>query len=276
MAFLTDADRAFFDTNGYIKAEGLVPAELCAGVVDAIFDFLGMDPNNPSDWYREPHRTSGFVELYHHPAMWEVRQHPAVHQVFSELWGREDLWVSLDRVGFKPPPHPDHPEYDHPGFVHWDADTANWPLPFSLQGVLYLTDTSEDQGGWQGIAGFHRDFDEWVKTQPPDRDTRNPDLTGLEVTHVAGKAGDMIIWTRALAHGNGHNVTDQPRFAQYITMSPARLDDAEALAARLEAFRLRRPPQSAAFIGDSRGYEERMEEPRLTDLGKKLLGSEPW
>lgn len=276
MAFLTDADRAFFDENGYIKVEGLVPADKCAAVVDAIFDFLGMDPNDPGDWYREPHRTSGFVELYHHPAMWEVRQHPAVHQVFSELWGREDLWVSLDRVGFKPPPHPDHPDYDHPGFVHWDADTANWPLPFSLQGVLYLTDTSEDQGGWQGIAGFHRDFDEWVKTQPPDRDTRNPDLTGLEVTHVAGKAGDMIIWTRALAHGNGHNVTDQPRFAQYITMSPARPDDEEALAARLEAFRLRRPPQSTAFIGDDRGYEEQMEEPRLTELGKKLLGSEPW
>jgi hypothetical protein len=276
MAILSAADRAFFDENGYIKVEGLVPEAKCAAVVDAIFDFLGMDPNDPSDWYREPHRTSGFVELYHHPAMWEVRQHPGVYEVFSELWDRPDLWVSLDRVGFKPPPHPDHPDYDHPGFVHWDADTANWPLPFSLQGVLYLTDTSEEQGGWQGIAGFHRDFDEWVKTQPADRDTRNPDLTGLEVTHVAGKAGDMIIWTRSLAHGNGHNVTDQPRFAQYITMSPARPDDEEALAARLEAFRLRRPPQSTAFVGDDRGYEERMPDPQLTDLGQKLLGSEPW
>lgn len=276
MAILSDTDRAFFDANGYIKIKGIVPEAMCAAVVDAIFDFLGMDPNDPEDWYREPHRTSGFVELYHHPAMWDVRQQPAVHELFSELWDQDELWVSLDRVGFKPPPHPDHADYDHPGFVHWDADSANWPWPFSLQGVLYLTDTSEEQGGWQGIAGFHRDFDEWVKTQPADRDTRNPDLTDLDVTHVAGKAGDMIVWTRALAHGNGHNVTDQPRFAQYITMSPAQPDDAKAVAARLEAFRLRRPPQSTAFIGDDRGYEDAMAAPQLTALGRKLLGDEAW
>ena len=281
MAILSDADRAFFDENGYIKIEGLVPEAKCAAVVDAIFDFLGMDPDDPQDWYREPHRTSGFVELYHHPAMWDVRQHPAVYEVFSELWGQTDLWVSLDRVGFKPPPHPDHPDYDHPdydhpGFVHWDGDTESWPFPFSLQGVLYLGDTSAEQGGWQGIAGFHRDYDEWVKTQPADRDTRNPDLNGLDVTHVEGRAGDMIIWTRSLAHGNGHNVTNRPRFAQYVTMSPARADDEEALAARLEAFRLRRPPQSAAFHGDDRGYEDRMADPELTELGRKLLGSDRW
>lgn len=276
MAILSGADRAFFNENGYIKVKGVVPEAKCAAVVDAIFDFLGMDPGDRQDCYREPHRTSGFVELYHHPAMWEVRQEPAVHEVFSELWDREDLWVSLDRVGFKPPPHADHPDYDHPGFVHWDADTANWPFPFSLQGVLYLTDTSEQQGGWQGVPGMHRGFDEWVTTQPDNRDTRNPDLDGLEVMRVAGRAGDVIIWTRALAHGNGHNVTDQPRFAQYITMSPARPDDDEALAARLEAFQQRRPPQSKAFVGDDRGYEDRTAPPVLTELGRKLLGSEPW
>ena len=69
---------------------------------------------------------------------------------------------------------------------------------------------------------------------------------------------------------------DQPRFAQYITMSPARPDDAKAVAARLEAFRLRRPPQSTAFVGDDRGYEDAMAAPQLTALGRKLLGDEAW
>ena len=90
-----------------------------------------------------------------------------------------------------------------------------------MQGVLYLTDTAEDQGGFQCVAGFHRLFDEWVKTQPKDRNPRQPDLAGLEVKSIAGKAGDLLIWHRLLAHGNGHNRSDKPRMAQYIAMLPA-------------------------------------------------------
>jgi hypothetical protein len=276
MPVLSQADRDFFEQNGYVHVRGAIPPETCEAVVGAIFDCLGMDRNDPSDWYRPPLSPSGFVELYHHPAMWEARQQPKVHEVFSELWGREDLWVSLDRAGFKPPTDPAHPDYENRGFIHWDADTSQWPIPFSLQGVVYLTDTTEDQGGWQGIAGMHRFFPEWVKTQPADRDPRNPDLAGLEITRVPGQQGDMIIWTRALAHGNGHNVTDRPRFAQYITMSPAQPDDAEALEARLESFRTRRPPKSPSFKGDERGYEQSLPEPQLTPLGRRLLGLDRW
>ena len=105
--------------------------------------------------------------------------------------------------------------------IHWDVDTTQQPVAFGVQGVLYLTDTAEDQGGFQCVPGFHRMFDEWVKTQPADRNTRKPNLTGLTVESIAGQAGDLLIWHRLLAHGNGHNRSDRPRLAQYITMSPA-------------------------------------------------------
>ncbi len=275
MAIFSADEIAAFERDGYVVLrEAVAPAE-CAAVVDAIFSFLGMDPDDPSDWYREPHRTSGFVELYHHPSLWANRQNPRIHEGFSQLLGTDELWVSIDRAGFKPPPHVDHPDYDHKGFVHWDADTSTWPLPFSLQAVLYLTDTAKDQGGYQCVPGMHRAFDEWVKTQPADRDPRNPDLQGLEVHQVEGKQGDLIIWTRALAHGNGHNTSDTPRFAQYITLSPAE-DDEEERQRRIELFEQRRPPARTAFPGDPRGWEQEQPMAELTPLGRRLLGLDRW
>lgn len=276
MTVFSPEEIEFFEENGYVVLRDAVPAEQCEAVVDAIFSFLGMNPDDRDDWYREPHRTSGFVELYHHASMWENRQTPRVYEAFAQLLGDEHLWVSLDRAGFKPPPHTDHPEYDDKGFIHWDADTSQWPLPFSLQGVLYLNDQGEDQGCYQCVPGMHRSFDEWVKTQPDDRNPRTPDLAGLDVRQVAGSRGDLIIWTRSLAHGNGHNVSARPRFAQYITMTRAREDDQAARDQRIELFEQRRPPQSTAFVGDPRGWEQQQPRPELSALGRKLLGLDHW
>ncbi|MYJ58117.1 MAG: hypothetical protein F4088_04420, partial [Chloroflexi bacterium] len=93
---LSEADRAFFDQNGYLVVRQLIASELVDAVVDAIWNFLEFDRNDPSDWYRNPHRVSGMVEMYHAQALWDVRQHPAVYELFRELFGREDLWVFLD------------------------------------------------------------------------------------------------------------------------------------------------------------------------------------
>ncbi len=278
MPILTPADHAFFKENGYVVVSDLVPPANLQAVVDAIFAFLGMDRNNPADWYREPHRTNGMVEIYHHQALWDNRQHPNVHQVFSEVYGTADLRVSEDRAGFKPPQHAAHPEYDHKGFTHWDTDTRIWPQRFQVQGVLSLTDTSVDMGGFQCIPGFHRDLETWLATQPADRSPYTPDLnalpSGMAVTPIPTKAGDLVIWDTLLAHGNGHNVSNKPRLAQYITMFPAdRFDDA-AIADRIDRFNRRvPPPNTRAFPGDPRQLEAlHGTPPVLTALGRKLLG----
>ena len=231
MPVLSKEDRAFWEENGYVVVHNAVPEENLDAMVTAIWDFLEMDPGCEEDWYKyqpytrdnlcSPISSSGMVEIYQHQALWDNRQYPKVHQAFAEIWGDEKLWVSLDRANMKPPTREDRPEWCNKGMIHWDADTTQQPVSFGVQGVLYLTDTAEDQGGFQCVPGFHRTFDEWVKTQPADRNTRKPDLAGLTVQSIAGQAGDLLIWHRLLAHGNGHNRADQPRLAQYITMSPA-------------------------------------------------------
>ena len=177
MAVLSKDDLAFWDENGYVVIPNAVPQENLDAMVDVIWEFLDMDRDNPEDWYKyQPYTrenktsmiaASGMVEIYQHQALWNNRQNPRIHQAFAEIWGREDLWVSLDRANMKPPAREDKPAWNNKGMIHWDLDTTQDPIPFGVQGVLYLTDTAENQGGFQCVPGFHNLFPEWLKHNPP-------------------------------------------------------------------------------------------------------------
>ena len=285
MNVLSKADRAFWEENGYVIVPNAVPQENLDRMVEAIWWFLDMDPEDSETWYKHkpftrdnrcsPISAGGMVEMYQHQAIWDNRQHPKVYQAFAEIWGEEKLWVSLDRANMKPPAREDKPDWNNRGMIHWDLDTSQQPIQFGVQGVLYLTDTAEDQGGFQCVPGFNNTFEEWVKTQPEDRNPHNPDLAGLDVKVIPGNAGDLLIWHRLLAHGNGHNISDKPRLAQYITMSPAPADDESARQARVTSWQERRPMPN--WPGDPRAWEqEKQQMAELTSLGKKLLGVDPW
>ncbi len=277
---LTAADHAFFAEHGYVVIPNAVPPENLEAVIRLIFEFLEMDRSDPQTWYRAPHSPGGMVEVYQHQTLWDNRQHPRVHQIFAEILGTPHLWVSMDRANMKPPQHPDHPEFDHAGFIHWDVDTSVLPLPFAVQGVLYLADTDINQGGFQCVPGMHRRLEEWVPTQPADRDPRRPDLTGLEVKAIPGRAGDLLIWHRGLPHGNGRNLSERPRLAQYILMHPAPPPGPERDTQREHRVRMwrdRLPPSGKAFPGDPRGIEQReYRTAELTLLGRRLLGLDAW
>ncbi|HMN29169.1 MAG TPA: phytanoyl-CoA dioxygenase family protein, partial [Caldilineaceae bacterium] len=153
MAGPTPAERAFWEANGYVIIPNAVPQENLDAVIDAIWWFLGVDRNDREAWYTAPIAKSGMAEMYQHQALWDNRQHPRVHEVFADIWGTDELWVSLDRANMNPPARPD---WDYQGMYHWDLDTAQNPIPFMVQGVLYLEDTAADQGGFQCTPGFHK------------------------------------------------------------------------------------------------------------------------
>lgn len=270
---LSAEDRAFWQENGYVVIHNAVPQEGLKAVVEDIWAFLGVDRNDPEAWYKAPISKAGMLEMYQTQSLWNNRQYPRVHQAFSDIWGTEKLWVSFDRANMNPPARPD---WDYQGMVHWDIDTTLDPVPFKVQGVLYLEDTSADQGGFQCVAGFHNLFPEWVKRQPADRDPRRPNLEGLEVKTIPGKAGDLLIWHSLLLHGNSRNRSHKPRLAQYITMFPAKETDHEARLARIDAWRERGQPRGSGFPGDKRGWEKKNRPAELTDLGCKLLGLDCW
>lgn len=282
MAILTPEDHAFFEENGYILVRSVVPKADCDAVIDALWEFLEIDRNNPEDWYRLPLKPGGMIEIYQHQALWNNRQNPKLYEVFTEIRGTHRLCVSIDRAGMKPPYNPAHPDYDHKGFIHWDVDTGKLPVPFGVQGVLCLSDTTADMGGFQCIPGFHKNLEAWIAQQPADRNTRAPDLSrlpeGMKAAPIPAEAGDLVIWNNLLAHGNGRNVSDRPRFSQYISMFPAEERLTEELREhRIRCWQHRLPPGNQVFPGDPREIEQtRQQTAELTPLGRKLLGLDRW
>lgn len=282
MHVLTADELEFWRENGYVILREAVPQANLDALVDVIWDFMAMDRDDPASWYRPTNdddglprlKESGMAELYQHQALWDNRQHPRVYGAFADIWETEKLWVSIDRVNLNPPARPD---WDFQGFVHWDIDTSLRPLPQRVQGVLSLVDVPADAGGLQVVPGFHRHFEDWVSTQPADRNPRIPDMTGLELQSISTKAGDLVIWHSLLPHGTGRNNSSRPRLAQYITMFPAREDEEAMRQERISLWRERKSPERKFFPGDPRRWEiEHSATAELTPLGEKLLGLKQW
>ena len=209
MNVLTEDDRAFFEREGYVAVKGVVPAETCDAVVSMLYEYLGFDPKNPDDWYRAPLKKGGMLEIYQHQALWDVRQSQGVHRAFSEIYGTEKLWVSLDRANFNPPARAEFPDYDHQGMLHWDIDPlAAGKEPLRVQGVVYLDDTPEGRGGFCCVPGHHKLVSRWATTGEsipgaPAPGKRWPaDKSEVEVVPIAGEKGDLVIWDVRLLHGN--------------------------------------------------------------------------
>lgn len=211
--------------------------------------------------------------------MWDNRQNPNIYEAFSTLLNETNLWVSIDRVNMKPPKRNDHPELNY-HFIHWDLDTSKLPspLPFGqrLQGVLCLADTGVNQGGFQCVPELYRNLKDWLPLQPSDRNPRIPDLQGYQIESISAKAGDLIIWDSLLPHGNGENLSGAPRFAQYITMYPAKSELYSKRQVFVDAWRNFEP--FPPLPTDVRGWEKsnRTSPAELTPLGKKLLGIDSW
>jgi hypothetical protein len=281
---LPELGASALDADGYIVVSSGLPRSVLEAVVDDIWRHAGASPDDPATWYQPAiiRPRPGMVEMYHYQSMWDVRQHPAVYRIFRALHRTDELWVSVDRVALKPPVRSDQPAYDQSGFIHWDTDINKYPdIPFRVQGVLALEDTSADMGGFQCVPSIYRDqqrfLDEHSKAGPVPR---APDIGDHPIVKVALAAGDLLIWKTTLLHGNGRNSSQRPRLAQYLTMNPpppaGELRETERRS-RITSWSACVPPDDKAFPGDPRRVEEQRGEPAsLSALGRRLLGIDEW
>lgn len=280
---LSPEDWQHWTTKGYVVVRRAVPQANVDRLVEVLWRFDEKDPADPSTWYapqRRDHKMTelngtGMVEIYNHQALWDNRMEPRIYDAFVDIWDRTDLWVTIDRANLNPPKRV---KGNPNGFIHWDVDTSLRPLPIGVQGVLSLMKQDSETGGFQCVPYLFEHFDDWVATQPADRDPMHPDMTGLEIVNVDLEPGDLMIFNSLLAHGVRPNHSEgRVRMAQYISMQPAEPGNLAERDERIRLWRERDHPKRDAFPGDPREWERHnAETARLTELGERLLGLKDW
>ncbi|MFN8288699.1 MAG: phytanoyl-CoA dioxygenase family protein [Chitinophagaceae bacterium] len=207
-----------WNEQGYIILRQVVSKEDCDATIQLICSHIGISRTDPGTWYKEhPARQGIMVQLFQHPLLQKNRETVRIRDVYEALWGRKDIWLNTDRVGFNPPETTSW-KFPGPG-LHWDV-SLQLPVPFGLQGILYLSDTAADQGAFTLVPGFHKKVEAWLNSLPPGTDPRQEDIAALGAVPVAAAAGDFIIWHHALPHGSSPNTASLPRFVQYINYTP--------------------------------------------------------
>lgn len=216
---LDQHDLDHWDEHGWVLLKGAISPDAARDTAGVVWRSQGMDPDNPADWGRfGPDQQCVFVQVFRHPALDANRHSARIHKAFAQLWGRSDLWATTDRIGFNAPVSPNF-TFPGPG-IHWDVSLVQ-PVPFGIQGLVYLTDTESDQGAFALVPGMHRSLGAWLDSLPAGVNPREYATTHVTMTPIAGQAGDMVLWHHALAHGPTPNTAKVPRLVHYMTMFPA-------------------------------------------------------
>ena len=143
----------FFKDQGYMVLKNALSKEECQETVDLICELLCANLSDQRTWYNINSLRSGImINYFQNEILERNRLKPRIREAYEQLWQSDLLWPSTDRIGFHPPQTASWP---FPGpFLHLDIEPTT-PLPFGLQGILYLADTAEDQGAFSLIPKFH-------------------------------------------------------------------------------------------------------------------------
>ena len=274
LRWIQHQDRQHFHAKGYMVIRNVVPPNITNNAVCEIAAFVGADLADSATWYSGAPVLDGIVPMHQAQSLWDIRQSPNLYQVFAEFYGTPRLRVDMNRCIFRPPVHADFPAISH-GTIHWDTDPRA-PGPGSLQGVVLLTDVGREAGSFQCLPEVYQNLDAWLERYAhwDDFDFFNPGLNHWDTTQIEGKAGDVILWSTKLPHGTATNLSDRPRLAAFVSMTPA-TDNAQLRESMKTWWLTKRAPDYW------RGLPGQVDpEPGapavLSELGLKLIGVLPW
>lgn len=264
----TKAHREQLQRDGFTRVAGVIPTESTNNLLSALKEVSSIDYADPATWYLLPESYPGIIPSHHHQCQWDIRQHPRLHRVFSELWGTRDLWVTMDRIGFVPPLRPT----DIDGCsLHWDMDPRGEPI---YQAIVYLTEVGPERAPFSVAPRVFQHLQEWLARMPEKLDFTCADFSSEERIPVLGQAGDLIIWNSKLPHGPGVNRDSSPRVMQAVTMFPP----SKATWTREEQIGWWRAKRAPPWWRDVPGQVD--PEPgapaALTETGQRLVGLKDW
>jgi hypothetical protein len=220
---LSQEDLAFWHKNGYIVVKNAISREDCEKTQNAILDYLEASLDNPDSWYKNHEAKEGLMVLFtNHPTLDKNRASLTIQKAYQQLYETDKIYRVIDKVSFNPP---ENNSYKFRGsLLHWDV-SLQLPIPYKLQGLLYLTDVKQDSGAFHCVAGFHHQIENWMKNLPQNANPRDMAIRELKPIPVLGNAGDFVIWHQALPHCATPNTSNLPRMVQYLTYLPLKTQE---------------------------------------------------
>ncbi|MCX7063837.1 MAG: phytanoyl-CoA dioxygenase family protein [Proteobacteria bacterium] len=273
MQKISSNEREQLIEQGFLVIPDVVPKALCERSAAALCEFIGVDPENPSTWHNYVTHGHGIVPLHHHQALWDVRQLPQLHEIFSAIYQTQKLWVTFDRGSFKVPSSFHESDF-RMNAVHWDGNPRA-PNEMAVQGLIYLTDTPAEKGAFAMVPELYRTLDQWIAAGRSDQEVRRPDVSGYPLVPVGGAQGSLVIWHRRMPHTSLANNSNEPRLVQYVSMDPVGSEESRDRNAR-ECIEKRPPAWAIRQLVAGQLNPEPGPPVKLTTLGKRLAGIEPW
>lgn len=296
------------DARGYQVIPGVVPVEDTSRAARGFDDWLvglgtGIDLKDPRTWKGQawPYNLHGIItypDISHEQFVWDIRQHPGVHEVFTELWGTSDLVTSFDRACIMKPP-------ERAGWtsmkswLHIDQGHAKKGR-HCVQGFVPVVDMSSVDGTLMVLENSHIYHEEFFAAHPGVAKGDWCKLTdkhiewylrrpGVKKVRVSAKAGDLVLWDSRTVHCNvpPEKGRLEPRWRKvvYACQMPLKLCSEQDRNKRRQAFEQKRatnhwPVGVTLFPEKPRLYPgmkldqftREKPQPVLTELGKKLAG----
>lgn len=215
---LNEEDLNFWKENGYVVVKNAIPMEDCVKTQNAILNYLEASLEDSCSWYKNNEAKEGLMVLFtKHPTLEKNRASLKIQKAYQQLYETDKIYRVIDKVSFNPP---ENNSFRFMGSaLHWDV-SLRLPIPFKLQGLLYLTDVKENSGAFHCVAGFHHQIENWLKNLPQNINPREMAVKELKPIPILGNAGDFVIWHQALPHCATPNTSDLPRIVQYLTYLP--------------------------------------------------------
>ncbi|KAF7188982.1 putative phytanoyl-CoA dioxygenase [Pseudocercospora fuligena] len=221
---------------------------------------LGFDPNDESTWTQDHLPVSFKGGMYFAYAstqekfVWEARMEPKVQEVFTKLWGTDELLCSFDGMNITLPRQKDLKWSPWP---HCDQSPHRKGMQ-CVQGLLNYQPNGDKDGGLIVMKGSSKLFDQFFSEtrEQDDHEDKPPedydfkDLFifkeedvqwfkdhGCELIETNLEPGDLAIWDSRTMHYAKFPEGDRIRHVQYICMTPRKFANKEALEKKAALFK---------------------------------------
>ena len=227
MRVLTDEQLERYNIDGYLVVSGLIPEDVSEHAEAAMWRSMGMDPDDPETWKREPEIADQFQPERGLSVLNGIQDPdimacvtPEYLKATAELIGEESVH----------PPEAAHMQNKVPVDGNWALPKAHidglpkehmhqtFPGPYRIASLVFLNDIAHKGGGTAVFPGSHRKVLELARS---DREKYkyiiplNRDISTLNLgdpVELTPKRGDVLFFTYCFGHNGTANVGDRPRW----------------------------------------------------------------